>query len=292
MNFVLALAAAFGFGAADFLGGIASRRAAVVAVIIVSQSIGLVLALIAATILSPIPGPAPLGWGALAGLAYGMALLLLYRGLSMGKMSVVAPISAVCAIVFPVLVGLVLGEEPGQMALVGIVFAILAIALVSSKASEEEEPAGDQSPGDATDAPRSTSRAVIATAIASGVGFALFFISFSRTPPSAGLWPLVASRAVTIGAFLVAARITGQSVRIAAGTFYTVAAIGVVDVCANTCYVLSVRGEMLSLSATLASLYPASTVLLAWLVLREKIGGVQAIGLGCAVASVLLITAV
>lgn len=290
MYLLLAIAAAAGFGTADFLGGLASRRASTVSVIVVSQSVGIAMVLLAASLVSSPPDLPAFGWGGAAGLAYGVGLLLLYRGLAVGRMSVVAPITAVCALTFPVVFGLVLGEHPGKWALVGIVFAVLAIGLVSREASSSDSPPGDTA-GQGAHSGGVSGRAVVLTAIASGVGFAFFFICFSRTTSSAGLWPLVASRVVTIGGFVAVGLGTRQSFRIPRGAMYIAAAGGLVDVCANTCYVLSVRSGMISLAATLTSLYPVTTVLLARLVLRERIGWLQATGLGCALAAVVLITA-
>jgi uncharacterized membrane protein len=217
--------------------------------------------------------------------------VLLYRGLAVGRMSVVAPITAVCALTFPVLFGLVRGERPGTWALVGIVFAILAIGLVSREGSSDDSPPGDAGARGTEPGSGVVRRSVVMTAIASGIGFALFFICLARTTSSAGLWPLVASRIVTIGGFVVIGLSTRQSFRMPRKAVYMAAAGGLVDVCANTCYVLSVRSGMISLAATLTSLYPVTTVLLARLVLRERIGWLQAIGLGCALATVILITA-
>jgi drug/metabolite transporter (DMT)-like permease len=250
------------------------------------------MALVAAWLVSSPPaGLSAFAWGGGAGLAYGAGLLLLYRGLAVGRMSVVAPITAVCALTFPVVFGVLLGEHPGTWALVGIVFAILAIGLVSREASSNDAASGGAAVRGAEPGGGVAARAVVMTAIASGVGFAGFFICLSRTASSAGLWPLVASRVVTIGGFVAVGLGTRQPIRIPRGAVYLAAAGGLVDVCANTCYVLSVRSGMISLAATLTSLYPVTTVVLARLVLRERIGWLQALGLGCALAAVVLITA-
>jgi drug/metabolite transporter (DMT)-like permease len=286
MFLLLALAAAAAYGAADFLGGVASRRAASVAVIVVSQSVGLVVMLAAAPALSPAPGAAAFAWGAAAGVAYGLGVLLLYRGLAMGRMSVVAPITAVCALAFPVLFGLLLGEHPGGWALLGIALALPAIVLVSSEAPPAEaSPERGAAPG------TRTGRAVVLTAIGAGAGMGLFFICLARTQSGTGLWPLVAMRGVVVGGFAALALGTRQSLRLPRPALVVALGAGAIDVCANTLYLLSTRGGMLSLVATLTALYPATTVLLASLVLRERIRGRQAVGFACATLAAVLITA-
>jgi drug/metabolite transporter (DMT)-like permease len=286
MSLLLALAAAAAYGAADFLGGVASRRAASVPVIVISQSIGLVVMLAAAPALSPAPDAGALAWGAAAGVAYGLGVLLLYRGLAMGRMSVVAPITAVCALGFPVLFGLLVGEQPGGWALLGIALALPAIVLVSSEA-----PPAEASPGAAAAPGTRTGRAVVITAIGAGAGMGLFFICLARTKSTAGLWPLVAMRTMVVGGFAALALATRQSLRLPRPALPVALAAGVIDLAANTLYLLSTRGGMLSLVATLTSLYPATTVLLASLVLRERIRGRQALGFVCAALAALLITA-
>jgi drug/metabolite transporter (DMT)-like permease len=284
---LLALAAAAAYGAADFLGGVASRRSPIVAVIIVSQALALVLVLMVAPLLEGLPTVADFLWGAAAGLAYGVGLILLYRSLASGQMSVVAPITGICAPSLPVLFGLLLGEKPGAWALIGIALAIVAIMLIS-RTSEAEAPPADAAPGrDAT----GLARSVVFTSIGAGVAIGFFFIALARTQTAAGLWPLVATRAVTVGCYLAIAASTRQSLRLSPAPLRAALAGGALDICANTLYLLSVRGGLISLAATVTSLYPATTVLLASVVLRERLHKHQTLGLACAVAALLLITA-
>src|SRR5262245_48070892 len=139
MFVLLALASAACYGAADFLGGLTSKRANTLAIVVVSQLAGLVLLLVTLLLL-PASSPSTMDyvWGAVAGLTGGAGVALLYRALAIGVMAVVAPTTAVCAVVIPVLVAVLLGERPGMMTVGGIVLAIIAIALVSQ--SEHPEP--------------------------------------------------------------------------------------------------------------------------------------------------------
>src|SRR5262245_29187877 len=136
---LLALASAACYGAADFLGGLTSKRASTLAIVVVSQLAGLLLLLVTFPFL-PASSPSNIDyvWGAVAGLTGGAGVALLYRALAIGVMAVVAPTTAVCAVVIPVLVAVALGERPGIMTMGGIVLAIVAIALVSQ--SEHPEP--------------------------------------------------------------------------------------------------------------------------------------------------------
>src|SRR5580765_550695 len=122
----LAVLSAAVYGAADFLGGLATKRGSTVfSVVVFSQSTGLVLVLLALPLLPPAsPRAADFAWGAGAGLAGGIGLALLYRGLAIGVMSVVAPVTAVCAVVIPLIVGFVLGERPSAPAWIGVALAV------------------------------------------------------------------------------------------------------------------------------------------------------------------------
>jgi len=282
---LLALAAAAAYGAADFLGGVAARRSPVVAVIVVSQALALALVLVAAPLLAAVPSRTELLWGAVAGLAYGVGLILLYRGLAFGQMSVVAPITGICAPSLPVLFGLMSGERPGAWALAGIVLAIVAIVLICWGAAGDAPPASSQDGGEVA-----SGRTVVLTALGAGVAMGLFFIALAQTHAQAGLWPLVATRAVTVACYLLVAASRQQSLRLAPQALRAALAGGALDIGANTLYLLSVRGGLLSLAATVTSLYPITTVLLASVVLRERLRRPQSLGLACAAAAVLLIT--
>lgn len=274
MAVILALASAATYGAADFLGGLSSRRAPAVAVTLVSQAAGLAVLLAVVAVLGGSPTGADLGWGAAAGLAGGVGLLLLYRGLAGGTMSVVAPITAVCAAAVPIVAGLAMGERPAALALGGVAVALLAIVLVS-----REEAAG----------PRGPVTAVAGTALLAGAAFGLFFVLLERTGEAAGLWPLVAARVSSITLLAVIARAAGQPWGVPRAALSGVLAAGLLDMAANVFYLLAVREGLLSLVAVLASLYPASTVLLATIVLRERLHPVQRTGLAAAAAAVVLI---
>lgn len=281
MFVLLALASAACYGAADFLGGLTSKRANTLAIVVVSQLAGLLLLLIAFPLL-PTSSPSTMDfvWGAIAGLTGGTGVALLYRALAIGVMAVVAPTTAVCAVVIPVLVAVGLGERPSLVAVAGIVLAIIAIALVSQ--SDHPEPVlHEERSGSGTSA--------FTLALLSGIAIGFFFVALARTSADAGLWPLVTARAVSVGLFAVMALLASQSLRLWGGTLGIVVVGGSLDMIANLLYMIATRSGPLSVVVTLASLYPASTVLLARVVLHERLSRRQWIGIVCAMAAVVMI---
>ena len=283
MFVTLALASAAFYGAADFLGGIASKRADAVLVTFVAQAAGLLLlALLLPLLPSSSPVPSDYWWGVAAGVAGSAGVALLYRALAIGTMSIVAPITAVCAAAVPVFVALALGERPGVRAGVGIVLATVAIVLLSRDESVEAAPRRIQS--------------AAGLAFISGIAVGLFFLCLAQTSDQAGLWPLIAGRSVSVPLFGVMALIGGwrsrdggTSRRLTVGVARTAAGCGTVDMLANALYLIATRYGPLSLVATLASLYPASTVLLARFTLGERLSRSQALGVVCALIAVVLI---
>lgn len=282
MAILLALGSAITYGAADFLGGLASKRAAVAQVTFLSQVIGSVLfGAIVVIFESAEPTGAAFAWGGAAGIAGATGVTFLYRGLSLGRMSVVAPITGVEAAAIPVVAGVAFGERPALIAMAGVMLALVAIALVSS-APDPSHPdrirTGLRSPG-------------VVDALIAGSCFGAFFILLERAGGSAGMWPLVGARLasfVLLGAIVLATR---TSLRLVPGTTAVIVGAGIADVLANAFYLYSTRHGLLSLVAVLTSLYPASTVLLARLVLKERMSMSQLAGLGVAAVGVVLIAA-
>jgi uncharacterized membrane protein len=280
---LLALASAALYGAADFLGGLAARRTNTVAVVVVSQFSGMV---VLAVMLPLLPDASPamrdLIWGAVAGIAVGAGLVLLYRALAIGRMAVAAPTTAVCAVVIPVVVAMLRGERPGSRALVGIALAIVSIVLVSQQRTSV---AHGEHPGAAVSGRPSG----LGLALLSGVAIGLFFLSLARTASTAGLWPLLVARCASVAMCGVSAIAGGRSLRMAGPVAAIAIAGGVLDMLANALYLMATHNGPLSVVVTLTSLYPASTVVLALAVLGERLSALQSTGIGCALIAVLLI---
>jgi drug/metabolite transporter (DMT)-like permease len=280
---LISLASAVFFGAADFLGGLASRRASTIAIVVISQLAGLVaLALMLPFLPESSPVRSDWLWGGTAGLAGGIGVALLYRGLALGSMAVVAPVTAVCAVVLPVVVAIALGERPGARAMSGIGLALAAIVLVSRPAASAHMPATFSS----------SSKSAVRVAIASGVAIGLFYITIAQTRPDAGMWPLAAARGVSFALFAAIALAAGRSVRMPAAVVSLAVVGGVLDMFANVLYLLATRHGQLSVVVTLSSLYPASTVLLARTVLGERLSWLQTTGVVCAFIAVVLIVSI
>jgi drug/metabolite transporter (DMT)-like permease len=274
---VLALASAVVYGAADFLGGLASRKTSVFSVVALSQLVGLGALLALLPWLGGPVGAEDLAWGGAAGLAGAAGLVLFFRTLARGVMSVIAPVTAVTAAAVPVLVGLLGGDRIGPWAAAGIVLALAAVVLVSAEGG--------------LSALRTARPATLAPALAAGSAFGLFFVLLDRTSGDSGLTPLVTARLASVGLVVVLALAARQSVRVTRPALPLVAVSGVGDMTANALFLLATQADgQLAITDVLASLYPVSTVVLAQLLLRERLVGAQMAGLGTAVAAVVLIT--
>jgi drug/metabolite transporter (DMT)-like permease len=287
MAVLLGLLAAITYGSADFLGGLATKRNPAIRVALVSQFFGFAVYLVALPFL---PEGRFLGeawlWGVLAGLTGGLGLAFLYRGLAHGRMSVVAPFTAVIAAIIPVVFGLLTGERPSGLQVAGIGLAIPAIALVSSVPHASAKP----SPAGTTVRSRAAALGVF-DALLSGIGIGLFFITLARAGEDTGVYPLVAARITSISLFLLLVVATRTSFRLAPGTVGIVAASGAIDVTANLLYLLGTRQGLVSVVAVLTSLYPGATVALARVVVKERLSVTQLAGLGLALAGVAAIAA-
>jgi len=270
---VLALLGALCYGVSDFIGGLASRRTSVWPVAILS-CVGSLLGAVALAALVPgHPTAGQVWWGALAGVGAGAGTAFLYRGLSGGRMGVVAPVSGVGATVIPVLVGVGGGERPSPVVWLGIVAALPGIWLVSREES---------------DAP-STGGSGLLDGLLAGVGFGVLFAALGQVPDGAGYWPLAAAEIAAVVTVVVACLALGGEVRPHAAEQWWGLASGLLAAAAGLAFLLATHHGLLTVSSVLISLYPAFTVLLASLVLRERIHRVQAAGLAlCAVAVVLV----
>lgn len=281
MVYFLALASAALYGAADFLGGLASRRASTIAIVLISQIAGLIPLAMLLFVLPAAPSRDDFIWGTIAGLAGSAGVALLYRALAVGTMSVVAPTTAVCAVMLPVFVEALRGERLPVLTQSGIALAIVAIVLVSQHdtRSSDRVSEGRRLP------------AGIGLAFVSGVAIGLFFLALARTSPAAGLWPLLASRGLSGVIFGAVVFAVYRPLTVEPAVLKTAVACGVVDMLANALYLIASRGERLSIVVTLASLYPASTVILARIVVGERLSRRQAVGIACALLAVLMIVA-
>ena len=247
---------------------------------VLSQGAGLVLVALALPLLPPAaPSNADLWWGAIAGVAGGIGVALLYRALALGTMSIVAPITAVTAVALPVLTSIVLGERPGWIAMLGILLGIMSIVLVSRQPSPSS-PEGRGGQG---------VRTGIGAALIAGIGMGIFLLALAQTHREAGLWPLLTDRIASLAFFGIVMTITRASPRLPLNLLPLALGGGALDMLANALYLLAVRIGPFSPVVTLSALYPATTVLLARAILAERLSAWQTAGVVTALTAVALI---
>lgn len=277
MGVVLALAAALAYGLSDFLGGLFSRRISPWTVALLAQFVAATVLLLAAATAPAELTAADLGWGAASGIGSGLGTVFLYRGLGGGQMNVVAPLSALGAAVVPVAVGFGLGERPEALTWIGIGCALPAIWLVSRAGAEVAAEAGLPGAG-------------VRDGLLAGAGFGLLFVALGQVPGAAGLWPLAVGQVVALAVIAAGVKIVAAPVRSAGRRLLAAAgAVGVCAAAATVLFQLAVRSQLVSVAAVLTSLYPALTVILAAVILHERVNRTQACGLALAVAAVVLV---
>mgnify|MGYP001193105742 CR=1 FL=1 len=284
MAILFALLAATSYGAGDFFGGLASRHESALRVTLVAQAIGAALLVVLVPLVGGAFSVGALGVGAGAGIAGALALVVFYRAMGSGAMSVVAPVSALSAAALPVVVGLLTGEQPSVLALVGVVIALAAIGLVS----QHGPPAADDTELD-RQAPGTSRRTTVLLGLLSGALFGILFLILDSVAEEAGLWPLVGARLASVPFLAVLALGTHTALRPARSSMRHIVPCGLFDMGANAFLILAFGRGLLVLVAVISSLYPASTLVLARVVLHERVTRVQAVGLAVAALAVVLI---
>lgn len=270
------------WGTADFFGGLQSRTLPVLLVALWSQLCGGAL-LLAITLLSGQPLPlAGLGWGGLAGLCGGLSVVLFYRALSIGLMSIVAPISA-SGVLVPVLFALAMGDAPGPLVSLGLVTVIAGILLVSLQPETAEQRL-----------PVQQLRLVTMLALGAAVGFGLYYILFERgvaLSHASPLWVSLGTRAGSISLLLALVVMRRRAIGWPGGQIGAIAAIGALDTAASALFAYAATHGNLSVVAVLSSLYPVATVVLGRIVLAERLHPVQHLGVALALGGVVLVSA-
>lgn len=275
MEILLALAAAGTYGVADYCGGRATRSLSAITVTAIGQTAGLVTVLFIVLIQgTPLPPVSDWLLGGLAGVIGATGLLSFYKAMASGFMRVSAPISAVTAASLPVIVGLSTGERPGLLALIGIPLALVSIVMVSDMFG----------PGH-----RRPPRAVVVMSVAAGCAFGSIFILLRHSSDGSGMWPVVAMRAASVPYMMVVMYVTKQTIAGVRRHKTVVLGSGILDSLANALYLAAVRHGLMSIVAVIISLYPASTLMLATGLDKEKVHRSQGIGLGVAAVALVLI---
>lgn len=276
LGIVLALGSSISWGISDFLGGLQTRRASALAVLLVTQPVGLVLALIVALAFGGDPlttgqAAAAVGAGAMAVLA----LAAFYKAMALGSVSVVATIGAL-GVVVPVVAGIAGGESPSALQGLGAVAAVLGAMLVAREPDPEW---------------RSANKTAVGLAALAGLGFGTFFWGLDVASPANPAWTVVAARAGGVTLLVAAGLRVRPELPLDRERLPILAAIGLCDVLANSLFALATNRGLLSLVAVAGSMYSAVTVLLARVVLGERFAGVQQAGFGLALTGIVLIAA-
>lgn len=270
----LSLGAAAIWGGGDFAGGIATKRAAVFRVVAWAHACGLLLMLALAWATGEsIPPRSSLIWGAVAGITGAFGIAALYKGLAIGRMGVVAPVASVITAVLPVLFGFRTEGMPGRLHLLGFALALVSIWLIAQPDGEIDSHRG------------------LGLAILAGVMFGLFLVSGKQAGHSGVFWPLVAARTASTLLMLTIVAVSPHDPRPLRPAFVPILLSGLCDSGANAMFIAATRQGRLDVAAVLSSLYPASTVILARLLLKERISRTQTVGIAGALISVALISA-
>ena len=273
----LGLTSAISWGAGDFTGGLAARKTGAYRAVFYGEVIGLALLFV---VVFATPQPMPDFNSILLSMAAGafgtVGLMLLYSAMAQGKMSIAAPVSALLAAALPVIVGMFMDGFPGYLTLLGFAFALAAIWLIS----QSEDGVKDIL----------THLSDLRLPLLAGVGFGSYFVLMNAATRQTTFWPMVYSRSagtLAMALFIIVRRDSFVTVRAA---WPTMILNGILDVGGNFFYVLAGQAGRLDISAVLSSLFPGSTVILAWIILKERLTRTQWLGILCALVAIILFT--
>jgi drug/metabolite transporter (DMT)-like permease len=275
LSIIYGIASAAAWGAADFIGGLASKRTSPYRILFLGELSGLIPFIVLAIVTGEsIPSLGDMLWAALASLLGLGGLIFLYRALADGQMTIAAPVSALFAALIPVLFSFFTAGLPSITTLIGFALAFIAVWLISQTDSANLR----------------FSSADLRLPLISGLFFGLYFVVIYKATLNAFFWPLVSARGagfLAIGLFALFTRQPAMPPRELWG--YGIVN-GIIDIGGNGFYILAARTGRLDVAAVLGALYPASTVLLAWIFLKEKISQVQTLGILLAFAAIILFT--
>lgn len=270
---LLGLSSAFSWGAGDFSGGLASKRTSAYTVVVLSQFVGLLILLFAVFLVTPEAFTTQAAiWGGIAGVCGALGLVALYSGLARGPMGVVAPLTAVIAAIVPVVFSIFQIGLPAASDLIGIIVALGAVWIISS--------GNDLAKINFKD---------LSLPLLAGLGFGLFFILIARASTESTIWPLVFARTSSVIFIFLVGLLLGKNEIPQRSQVPLIALAGIFDTAGNILFILATRFGRLDIAAVLSSLYPAATVFLAWMVLKEGLTNRQWIGVVLVILAVVLI---
>jgi drug/metabolite transporter (DMT)-like permease len=281
LSILYGILSAASWGAADFIGGLATKRTSPYRVLFLAEIAGLLpFTALALLTREKLPPTVEMFLGAGSSLLGLTGLILLYRALADGQMTIAAPVSALFAALVPVIFGFFTLGAPPLTTLIGFGLAFLAVWFIS-----QTEVTNGRTP-----LPGLRSFADLRLPLLSGIFFGLYFIIIHRATLNAFFWPLAAARFAGLVAFGLYALIARQPAMPPRDLWGFCIINGIIDIAGNAFYILSAQTGRIDVAAVLGALYPASTVLLAWMFLKEKIGWVQTFGVVLAFAAIVLFT--
>ena len=275
MAALLALVSSLSWGVADFMGGLAARRVGPIQVLAISYPAGAVLLTLLAMFV--IPGTLSmevLPYAVAAGLIGALAIGLLYAALTRGQMGVVSPLTAVMSGAVPVAVGLARGETLSGLAFAGIALAVVAVFMVSKESGHHDR----------------TPFSAIVLALSSGVAIGLYLTAIGLAPQDSGVWAATIGRWVSTVVMLIAVLVVAGKVVSAGYPWLLVIGSGILDASANGIFQLASQRGLLSVVAVIGSLYPAATVVLARVILKERLNGIQIGGVVLALSAAAMLS--
>lgn len=278
LGLALGLVAAAGYGVSDLLGGLAGRRVGTLPVLLVGQTAGLVVLTAAALSVSAVaPSSTDLGWSVVAGIGASGGGALLVRGMQVGRVGVVAPVSSVTGAGVPVLLEVATGAGLGAAAVAGSAVGLIAIWLVGGGTDRSAgSDVGRGAPG-------------LGHGLGAGMGFAVLYLGLGQTDPATGAWPVVATQVVLVAVAAGAVALRRREVRLSGRVLTTVVTYGVLGALATFAYVLAARAGAVGVAALIASMSPAVTVLLARFALAEGLTPRRVIGLVAGLLALVLL---
>jgi len=279
LSILFGLASALSWGAGDFTGGLAARRVGAYRSVFYGEVVGIIFLFIVISLTGEqMPGTHTMIFAGLAGVLGSIGLLMLYHAMAIGMMSIAAPVSALLAAALPVAVGLFTEGLPGMLTIIGFAFALMAVWLISQSGDGVKDILSHLSD--------------LKLPLLAGIGFGFYFVLMHEATGDGGavIWPMVFSR--TGGVLLLVSYLlfTRSSWKIESSAWPVITANGILDLGGNFFFILAGQAGRLDVAAVLSSLFPGATVMLAWVVLKERLNRNQWIGVACALIAIVLMT--
>jgi drug/metabolite transporter (DMT)-like permease len=276
MTIIFALSAALFYGVADYSGSRASRFANSASITFFGQAAAFVgIGVFLAIVQTPVMPLESWLWTTGGGFGGALALVAFYKAMSLGSMTVIAPITAVIGLSVPVFAGVLSGERPSGSAWIGILLAIVAVALVADVLGKHDLP---------------TPSRVIWMAVAAGLGFGMIFVCMGNASHDHGVWPLFGQRLVSVPTVAAIALFQTRRIFVPKKVILLSIAAGVLDTSANGLYLLATHSGMMSIVSVVVAMYPVATVFLAMTLDHERLHKSQGVGLALAVVSLALVS--